>query len=168
MISWLRAHGTLTSAVLIASGLTLAFGYVAVDSMLGAFDPERLDSNFTRSALGMGGTSSAQGVGGAASNASAIIGIVIGAVVILSLIIIVGLAFRRDWAREAGVVIYGLLGLMSIAVSLGGLSADPPAPSAWVGMLTGLANVAIVVLLMVPPTSRDFRNSQRARPAQVA
>ncbi|MGB5168787.1 MAG: hypothetical protein WBO84_09430 [Acidimicrobiia bacterium] len=168
MISWLRAHGTIAGAVLIASGLTLAFGYVAVDSLLGAFDPERLDSNFTRSALGMGGANSAQGVGGAASNASAIIGIVIGAVVILSLIIIIGLAFRRDWAREAGVVIYGLLGLMSIAVSLGGLSADPPAPSAWVGMLTGLANVAIVVLLMVPPTSRDFRNSQRARPAQVA
>ena len=168
MIPWLRAHGTIASAVLIASGLTLAFGYVAVDSLLGAFDPGRLDSNFTRSALGIGGVNSAQGVGGAASNASAIIGVVIGSVVILSLIIIIGLAFRRDWAREAGVVIYGLLGLMSIAVSLGGLSADPPAPSAWVGMLNGLANVAIVVLLLVPPTSRDFHNSGRTRPAPVA
>ena len=168
MISWLRAHGTIASAVLIASGLTLAFGYVAVDSLLGAFDPGRLDSNFTWSALGIGGVNSAQGVGGAASNASAIIGVVIGSVVILSLIIIIGLAFRRDWAREAGVVIYGLLGLMSIAVSLGGLSADPPAPSAWVGMLNGLANVAIVVLLLVPPTSRDFHNSGRTRPAPVA
>jgi hypothetical protein len=57
---------------------------------------------------------------------------------------------------------------MSVAVSLGGLSADPPAPSAWVGMLTGLANIAIVVLLLVPPTSRDFRSSGRARPTQVA
>ena len=168
MTSWLGAHATIAGAILIASGLTPAFGYVAVDSLLGAFDPGRLDSNFTRSALGMGGTNSAQGVGGAASNASAISGVVIGAVVILSLIIVIGLAFRRDWAREAGVVIYGLLGLMSIAVSLGGLSADPPAPSAWVGMLTGLANVAIVVLLLVPPTSRDFRNSGRIRPAQVA
>lgn len=168
MISWLRAHGTGAAAILIASGLTLAFGYVAVDSLLGAFDPNRLDSNFTRNALGMGASGSSQGAGGAASNASAIIGVVIGAVVILSLIIIIGLAFRRDWAREAGVVIYGLLGLMSVAVSLGGLSADPPAPSAWVGMLTGLANVAIVVLLLVPPTSRDFRSSGRTRPTQVA
>jgi len=168
MISWFRAHATLAGAVLIASGLTAAFGYIAVDSLLSAIDPNRLDSEFTRSALGMGGVSGSQGIGGAASNASAIIGVVIGSVVILSLIIVIGLAFRRDWARETGVVIYGLLGLMSIAVSLGGLSADPPAPSAWVGMLTGLANVAIVVLLLVPPTSRDFRNSGRTRPAQVA
>lgn len=167
MISWLRAHGTIAAAILIASGLTLAFGYVAVDSLLGAFDPNRLDSDFTRNALGMGASGSSQGVGGAASNASAIIGVVIGAVVILSLIITVGLAFRSDWAREAGVVIYGLLGLMSVAVSLGGLSADPPAPSAWVGMLTGLANFAVVGLLLVPPTSRDFRNRGRSRPAQV-
>lgn len=74
MISWFRAHGTIAGAVLIASGLTLAFGYVAVDSLLGAFDPGRLDSDFTRSALGMGGANNAQGVGGAASNASTIIG----------------------------------------------------------------------------------------------
>ena len=167
MISWLRAHGTLAGAVLIASGLTAAFGYVAVDSLLGAVDPSRLDSDFTRSALGMGGVRDPQGIGGAASNASAIIGVAIGAVVILSLIIVIGLAFRRDWARETGAVIYGLLGLMSFAVSLGGLSADPPAPSAWVGMLTGLANVAVVVLLLVPPTSRDFRNRARGRPAKV-
>ena len=168
MISWLRAHGTITGAVLIASGLTSAFGYVAVDSLLGAFDPERLDSGFTRSALGMGGTTVRRAWGERrqtpprSSGSSSVLWSS------CSLIIIIGLVFRRDWAREAGVVIYGLLGLMSIAVSLGGLSADPPAPSAWVGMLTGLANVAIVVLLMVPPTSRDFRNSGRARPAQVA
>jgi len=74
MISWLLAQGTIAGAILIASSLTLAFGYVALGSLLGAFDPERLDSNFTRSALGMGGANNAQGVGGAASNASAIIG----------------------------------------------------------------------------------------------
>jgi hypothetical protein len=168
MISWFRAHGTLAGAILIASGLTAAFGYIAVDSLLGAIDPTRLDSEFTRSALGMGGVTGSQGTGGAASNASAIIGVAIGAVVLLSFIIVIGLALRRDWAREAGVVIYGFLGLMSFAVSLGGLSADPPAPSAWVGMLTGLANVAVVALLLVPPTSRDFRNRVRRSRARVA
>src|SRR5680860_865564 len=49
----------------------------------------------------------------------------IGAVVLLSAIII-GLTFRGEWAREAGLVIYGLLGLVAIAASLGGLAADPP------------------------------------------
>jgi hypothetical protein len=53
------------------------------------------------------------------------------------------------------VVIDGLLGLMSIAVSLGGLSADPPAPSAWVGMINGIANFAVVGLLLAPATAQD-------------
>jgi hypothetical protein len=168
MVSWLRAHGTTAVAILIASGLTVVFGYVAIDSLLGAIDPTRLDSDFTRSALGMGGVRGTQGIGGAASNASAIIGIAIGAVVILSVVILVGLVFRQAWAREAGVVIYGLLGLLSIAVSLGGLSADPPAPSAWVGMLNGLANFAVVGLLLTPATAQDFRRKERARATRVA
>lgn len=113
MVSWLRAHGSTAVAILIASGLTAAFGYVAIDSLLSAIDPTRLDSDFTRSAPGVGGVRGTQGVGGAASNASAIIEIAIGAVAILSAVTLVGLAFRCAWAREAGVVIYGLLGLMS-------------------------------------------------------
>ena len=90
------------------------------------------------------------------------------AVVILSVVVLVGLAFRRAWAREAGDVIYGLLGLMSIAVSLGGLSADPPAPAAWVGMLNGLANFAVVGLLLAPPTAQDFRRKERAQATRAA
>ena len=163
MRSWLRAHFTTATAILIALVLTVSFGYMAVESLIGAFDPDRLDRDFGRGALSFVPQGSTTGAGGAAGNASGIVGVVIGAVVLVSAIIIVGLIFRRAWAREAGFMIYGLLGLVATAVSLGGIGADPPAPSAWVGLLNGVANFTIVGLLYAPATARDFRAHRRRR-----
>lgn len=165
MRSWLRAHITTATAVLIALVLTVSFGYIAVESLIGAVDPDRLDRDFGRGALSFAPPGSTTDAGGAAGNASGIVGIVIGTVVLVSAIIIVGLIFRREWAREAGLVIYGLLGLVATAVSLGGIGADPPAPSAWVGLLNGVANFAIVGLLWAPATARDFRGRPGRRAA---
>ncbi|MEN8112741.1 MAG: hypothetical protein ABFS21_00010 [Actinomycetota bacterium] len=167
MASWFRLHGTAAAAILIASALTVSFGYVAVESLLGAVDPGRLGRDFGRGVLPFAPAGIGTDAGGVAANASAIIGVVIGAVVLVSAIIVIGLACRREWAREAGFVVYGLLGLLAIAVSLGGLTADPPAPSAWVGLLTGVANIAVVGLLFAPATSRSFRHRSRKRAAGV-
>ncbi|MEA3501930.1 MAG: hypothetical protein U9R47_04085 [Actinomycetota bacterium] len=165
MWSWLRAHGTTVTSILIASVLTVSFGYVAVDSLLGAADPSRLDGEFGRSALSFASAGSGTNAGAVAANASAIVGFVIGSVVGVSVIIVIGLVFRREWARETGLVIYGLLGLLTAAVSVGGLAADPPAPAAWVGVLTSVANFTVVGLLFAPATARDFRHRSRRRVA---
>jgi hypothetical protein len=133
----------------------------ALRGFLGALDPDRLQRDFGRGVLSAASGGSTADAGGAAANASAIIAVVIGAVVLLSAIIIIGLAFRGEWAREAGLVIYGLLGLVAIAASLGGLAADPPAPSAWLGVFTGLANFTVVGFLLAPATSRDFKHRVR-------
>jgi hypothetical protein len=162
---WLRTHGTTAAAILIAGLLTAWFGYLSLGSLLGALDPERLDQGFGRDVLSAAPAGSTADVGGAAANASAIVGIVIGAIVLLSAITIIGLLFRGEWAREAGLVIYGLLGFVAIAASLGGLAADPPAPSAWLGVLTGVFDFAIVGLLLAPTTARDFRSRSRGRAA---
>jgi hypothetical protein len=154
---WSRAHGTTAAAILIAGLLTAWFGYLSLGSLLGAIDPERLDQDFGRGVLAADPSVSTADAGGAAANASAIVGIVIGAIVLLSAITIIGLLFRSEWAREAGLVIYGLLGFVATAASLGGLAADPPAPSAWAGLLIGLTNFAVVGLLLAPATARDFR-----------
>lgn len=154
---WLRTHGTTAAAILIAGLLTAWFGYLSLGSLLGTIDPERLDQGFGRSVLSAAPAGSTADAGGAAANASAIVGIVIGAIVLLSAITIVGLLFRGEWAGEAGLVIYGLLGFVATAASLGGLAADPPAPSAWGGLLIGLTNFAVVGLLLAPATARDFR-----------
>ncbi|MEA2022653.1 MAG: hypothetical protein U9N79_00010 [Actinomycetota bacterium] len=167
MTSWLRLHGTTVTAVLVALVLTVSFGYVALESLLGAINPDRLDGDFGRGALSFATSGTGTDAGSVAANASAIIGVVIGAVVLVSAIIVVGLAFRREWAREAGLVIYGMLGLLTVAVALGGFAGDPPAPSAWVGMLTGAANLTIVGLLFAPATARDFSGRPRRRRADA-
>lgn len=148
MKQWIRTRGTTAAAILIALVLTSVFAFIAIQSWLAAVYPDRMDPSFARMSGSAGSAS--------ASNASAMIAIAMGAVVLLSVIIIIGLLFRRSWAREAAFVIYGSLSLLVLAASLGGLLADPPAPSAWTGILVGLSNLAIVVLLMAPATSRTF------------
>jgi hypothetical protein len=154
--TWIRLHGTTAGAIFIASTLTIIFGIMAVDSWLGAFYPDRLDPKFARLTGSIADTDPTRASSGAAGNTSALIGLVMGIVVILSIVIIIGLTFRGQWAREAAFVIYGFLALLVLAASLGGLAADPPAPSAWTGVLVGVADLAIVGLLMAPATSRDF------------
>jgi hypothetical protein len=155
MKPWMRLHGTVAAAILIAATLTTVFGYIAVRSLLGVLFPDLIDPAFARGALfGSGGSIS--DVSGAAQNASVMVGLVFGAVVVVSLIVIIGLILRQSWAREAGMVIYGFLGLLALATSLSGITADPPAPSAWLGVLTGLANLAVVVLLLMRSSARDF------------
>jgi len=85
--------------------------------------------------------------GSAAQTASALVALVTGAVVIVSFVTVIGLVLRRRWAHEAAMVIYLLLGVIALATSCGGLTSDPPARSAWLGVLTGCANLAIVGLL---------------------
>jgi hypothetical protein len=156
MGTWIRVHGTTVGAILIALALTIVFGFLALDSWLGAFYPERLDPSFARMTGAISRTDVSNSVrGGAASNTSGIIGLVMSAVVLLSAIIIVGLVFLRAWAREAAIVVYGILGLVVLAASLGGLAADPPAPSAWTGVLVGLANLSVVGLLLAPASARS-------------
>lgn len=84
------------------------------------------------------------------------IGIVIGSVVVVSIIVVVGLMLVQAWAREAALVIYGVLGLVVLAASLGGLAGDPPAPSAWTGVLVGITNLVVVGLLLSKSSARIF------------
>lgn len=159
MRRWRRVHATTAAATLIASALTLWYGVVAVQSWITAVDPDRMDPAFARRALVLGGER-----GGSAATASGIIGLVIGAVVVVSVIVIAGLVLRRPWAREAAFGLYGFLGVVAIMVSVGGLMADPPQSSAWFGLLSGAASLSVVALLLARPTGRDFNAAERAGP----
>ena len=90
MKSWLRLHGTLATAIVIAVTLTTVFGNIAVQSWLGVLDPDRIDPAFARGSLfGSGG--SITNPSDAAQNASALVAILFGAVALVSVIVIVGL-----------------------------------------------------------------------------
>lgn len=164
MHEWVKSHGTTAAATLIAATLTAIFGFIAGQSILSWIDPERVDPGFSQGALILGGSSTSSN-SAAVQNATAIIAILFSAVVLVSAIIVVGLIRRKSAARESAFVVYGLLGFISIATSLSGLTSDPPAPSAWFGVLTGMANFAVVVLLLVPATARDFDPYTRRRTA---
>lgn len=75
---------------------------------------------------------------------------------VVSIIVVVGLMLVQAWAREAALVIYGVLGLVVLAASLGGLAGDPPAPSAWTGVLVGITNLVVVGLLLSKSSARIF------------
>jgi hypothetical protein len=156
MAAWFKGRGTTVGAVLILLALTSVFGFIAIDSLLGAIYPERLSPSFARMLGSISETDPGSARGGPASNASGMIGVVMGSVVIVSVIILVGLILIQAWAREAALVIYGVLGLVVLAASLGGLAGDPPAPSAWTGMLVGIANLMIVGLLLTRSSARIF------------
>ncbi|MGI9584587.1 MAG: hypothetical protein ACR2N7_03260, partial [Acidimicrobiia bacterium] len=155
MGEWVKDHGATVAATFIAATLTAIFGFIALQSILSWIDPDRVDPGFSRGALILGGSTTSSN-SAAVQNATAIIAILFSAVVLVSAIIVVGLVRRKSAARESAFVVYGLLGFISIATSLSGLNSDPPAPSAWFGVATGLANLSIVVLLLLPSVARDF------------
>ena len=162
MNPWLRSHGTVAAAIVIAVTLTSVFGYIAAVSLLGVAYPDMIDPGFAQGAL-FGSDGTATDPSSAAQNASALVGMLFGAVDVVSMILIVGLIRRQSWARESAIVVYGFLGIVAIGASLAGMAADPPAPSAWLGIITGFANIAIVGLLLLPPTARDFDRLVRLR-----
>ena len=96
-------------------------------------------------------------------NALILIGLIILVVCGWVIIHALGILGRRRWAREGGMITFGLFSLLAVPVSVSGLLADPPASNAWLGVLTGLTNLAIVALLLATPTARDFEKSEAAR-----
>jgi hypothetical protein len=154
MGSWLRTYGTWATALAVAGTLTAVFGYMALMSILSVIDPQRVDPAFAGWALQFDANQGA--VDNATRNASAAIGLILGIVVLTSIVVLIGVILIRGSAREAAVILYGILGLVSLGSSLAGVTSDPPARSAWVGIVVGLANILVVVLLLSRPTNRLF------------
>lgn len=92
-----------------------------------------------------------------------IVAIVILVVSALTVSLAVGVLRRRQGARHAALVTFGVLGLVALAASLPGLSADPPRPGAPFGLVTAIVDVAVVVLLLLPMTADDVDDAERDR-----
>ena len=79
-----------------------------------------------------------------------------------SLLLGAAILLRRPWARDAGFATFGLFAL-ALPIGLVGMFGEPPAPDAWQGVLIGVANIAIVVLLARETTGTDFELAARDR-----
>lgn len=81
----------------------------------------------------------------------------------LTIVLAFGLLRRRPGSHQAAAVTFVVLSLIALASSLSGLSADPPAENAKLGLLVGLVNAAIVVCLVMPSTQEDVEYAEMVR-----
>lgn len=152
MGSWLRRYMTLTLAVALGGVLTIPFINGAVQFIRDAIDPSRVDLE-VRSVFAQMGLSTGSGELGVGSM---IAGVVVGVISLVTLVALAGIAFRRQWAREAGIGLFVAFAVVVTPLAISGLVADPPARNAGIGLMVGLASAVVVVLLAVPPTSLAF------------
>lgn len=143
MRAWIRVYGTLAAAVVIGGVLTVPFLYESVWLLLG-----RGDGSTLRGAYALMGADSAADI-----TVFRTLGILEGVPALLAAVILVGVALRREWAREAGAAIFFLFGVVATFVSLGGMADASRAPRAVQGFIIGLASFVVVALLMVKPTA---------------
>ena len=81
----------------------------------------------------------------------------------LTIVLAFGLLRRRPGSHQAAAVTFVVLSLIALGSSLSGLSADPPAENAKLGLLVGLVNAAIVVCLVLPSTQEDVEYAEMVR-----
>lgn len=74
-----------------------------------------------------------------------------------------GVFRRREGAHHAAIITFAILGLIALGASLQGLTASPPAENAKTGLLVGLLDVAIVVVLLLESTRDDFEYMESVR-----
>ena len=98
-----------------------------------------------------------------AANYARALSIIMLSVCAVTIAIAVGLLRRREGAHHAGIVVFSLLAVISIGASVAGLSADPPAPRAGLGLLAGIGHAAVVALLFRRSTMDDIEGAESLR-----
>ena len=82
---------------------------------------------------------------------------------VLSLVLAGGLLRRRQSFQVAAALTFTILGLIALGSSASGLTSDPPAENAKIGLLVGLMDVGIVICLLMPSTQDDIQHAEWVR-----
>lgn len=82
---------------------------------------------------------------------------------LVALAVLYGLVAWRDWAREAALGVFGLVGAGLLVLSLAGATADPPGRNAGWGVLGSLLLLGVAALAVSPPVRRDWERKQIER-----
>lgn len=91
-----------------------------------------------------------------------IVGVILG-VSALTLGLAVGVLRRREGARHAALMTFGLLGFLALAASVPGVLSTPRRAGMPFGVLTGLVDLAVVALLLLPSTADDVEDAEHER-----
>ena len=141
---WLLVLATVVTAAPVAS---------AVSSVLKAAGVVGVDEDaVTDGGLGALGFFDERGVR-IAEGLAAVVSI---PVALTCLVVLVGLATWREWAREGALGVFGLAGALLMILSLNGLTFDPPPRHAGVGVLGSLLVLGVAALVLTPGVRNDF------------
>lgn len=153
-----RSRTTLLAAGFCAL-LSLPYVVVGVDLGLVVFGDRPLDPHSASEIATLG--YSAQET----RNLLAIAFFVLAIVAVYTLILSLGLYHRRQWARHGAILSFVFFAVVMLPMALGGFLAEPPAKNAWLGILLGLADLAVPALLLTEEVSDDFGDMEwyRAR-----
>ena len=154
-------HPLTRLAACLAVGLTCVTLLVAGNALLqalGVIEVGQLSEEVR--AIGLDTTE-----GAGAAGAAAVVLLPVG---ICEAVFALGLAGRRERSRINAMVVFGLVGIVLIAFSMVGLTSDPPARNAWLGLLLGLAHTAVAVLAVMPDVAHDIDLAEMDRERQRA
>lgn len=149
---------TTLAAGLLAILVSIPFLIRGIGSLLVALNPD-VTLGYRRAMVTLGIPASAAEVTTAATIGS-VVTLVLTA---LALLLAAGILRRRQWAREGGLGLFGLFGIVLVLLALQGLTSTPRGPNAVWGLLIGVLNLTIAVLLLRPSTVRDMDRAELAR-----
>ncbi len=155
-----KGRGRITlAAATLALVVTATFLAAGIDLLLTSRDPDRVSAEERSAMVSLGLPTGSRETG----TLALISGVVVVVTSLIGVVVAVGLLARREWAREAGIGLFSILGIILGAVALGGLLADPPAPGAGLGLALAVAQLAVAGLLLTQQTEDDFARAAMAR-----
>lgn len=135
---------------MVAIAVTTPYVFVFVGLLGDIRNPTRVDGSRVGRLTELGAQS------GEIRTALIIIAVVVAAVLGVAIATIIGIISRRHWGRDGGMVVFGFLGVVATAASIGGILVEPPASGAWWGLFTGIGSMLVSLLLFLPSTLLDF------------
>jgi hypothetical protein len=111
-----------------------------------------------------GQVSSAEQVRHASGYTAAMLGFAL----VAGLPVTVGLWLRRQWARDAAYLVFGVTGFLATVVTLSGVLGDSGGRNAVVGLAVGLTLLAVTALVAAPACAADFDRVARDRDRGLA
>lgn len=166
----LRRSGATWSLLALTALVTAMPVYSAVSSVLKAAGVIGVDPDVTvTEGFGTAGFFDERGIR-VAEGLAAVVSI---PVAVTCVLVLLGLVFWRDWAREAALGVFGLIGAFLLILSLNGLTFDPPPRYAGLGVGLSLLVVGVAALVLSPGVRKDFearrlQKELREREAAVA
>ena len=154
-----RVSHTRWAAIALASGITIPYLALFIQSVRAVIDPESVPRELLLELASLGASTQ----GDQAWIAFSYLAAIVGAVTLVVILVIVGLIARRQAAREAAFAVFGGIALVAGLAGIGSLIGGSPSSGTLLGAVTAVVFVGVIVLLSLQSTSIDFELAEMER-----